>query len=227
MARPCPLLASEQICSSNRELVSYAWNCWRFPVSCYYRTSMLDVSEPYVGPLSSRGVKIKRVKGNNRDLVEDLLSDWKRERPDINVDSMAVIGRVLYLSGLLEARANRALRKFGLRYTDFDVLATLRRTGKPYELTPTQLRRAVLISSGAMTACLDRLENSGFIARRRNPEDRRGTIVRITAKGRKLIDDAAVIRFEEADDALAALSEREADRVASLLKKLTLHIVSQ
>lgn len=160
----------------------------------------------------------------NPDLVADLIRDWKRERPDIDASAMAVIGRILHLGGLLEARANQALKPFNLRYTDFDVLATLRRIGPPFELTPTRLRRAVLISSGAMTACLDRLEASEYIARRPNPDDRRGTIVRITAKGRELIDKAVVGRFAEAEEALSALTAKEAKLVADLLGKLTFRV---
>lgn len=160
----------------------------------------------------------------NPDLVADLIQDWKRERPDVDVSAMAVIGRILHLGGLLEARANQALKPYNLRYTDFDVLATLRRIGSPYELTPTRLRMAVLISSGAMTACLDRLEASGYIARRPNPEDRRGTIVRITPKGRALIDKAVVSRFAEAEEALSALTPKEANTVARLLGKLTFQV---
>jgi len=137
---------------------------------------------------------------------------------------MAVIGRILHLGDLLEARANKALKPFELRYTDFDVLATLRRSGKPYELTPTQLRKAVLMTSGAMTACLDRLEAANYIARRPNPNDRRGTYVRLTPNGTKLVDKAAAKRFAEAKRALTVLTPEEAELVAPILAKLTVHV---
>jgi DNA-binding MarR family transcriptional regulator len=100
------------------------------------------------------------------------------------------------------------------------VLATLRRGGRPYRRTPTELRNAVLITSGAMTACLDRLEANGLIARIADPKDRRSSAAELTPAGRKLIDKAIVIRFEEAAAALASLSDGERTRLAALLKKL-------
>ena len=155
------------------------------------------------------------------DNVEDLLADWRRERPDLDVEPMAVVGRVLSLGRRLEARANTALGALGLHYTDLDVLATLRRHGKPYRLTPTELRGSVLITSGAMTACLDRLEANGLIARRDNPDDRRSKSAALTTAGIRLIDKAIVTRFEEAANALAGLSARERTSLARLLKKMS------
>jgi DNA-binding MarR family transcriptional regulator len=107
-----------------------------------------------------------------------------------------------------------------LHYTDLDVLATLRRGGRPYRRTPTELRDSVLITSGAMTACLDRLERNGLIARVAAPHDRRSSAAELTAAGRKLIDKAIAVRFEEASGALSALSDVERVRLAALLKKL-------
>lgn len=157
---------------------------------------------------------------DGNDKVEHLLADWRRERPDLDVEAMAVVGRILSLGRRLEARANGALRSLGLHYTDLDVLATLRRSGKPYRLTPTDLRESVLITSGAMTACLDRLEANGLITRRDNPDDRRSTSAGLTAAGIRLIDKAIVTRFEEAADAVAGLTARERRTLAGLLKKM-------
>lgn len=157
---------------------------------------------------------------NEADKVEGLLADWRRERPELDVEAMAVVGRILSLGRRLEGRANRALKPMGLHYTDLDVLATLRRSGKPYRLTPTQLRASVLITSGAMTACLDRLERNGLVARLDNPDDRRSTSAGLTAAGIRLIDRAIATRFEEAGDAVAALTARERTTLAALLKKM-------
>ncbi|MGH8078102.1 MAG: MarR family winged helix-turn-helix transcriptional regulator [Lysobacter sp.] len=157
---------------------------------------------------------------NRKDKVEELLADWRRERPELDAQPMAIVGRVLSLGRRLEARANRALKSLGLHYTDLDVLATLRRNGKPYRLTPTELRDSVLITSGAMTACLDRLEKAGLIARLDNLDDRRSTSAGLTAAGRALIDRAIVIRFAEAAEAVSGLSARERTTLAGLLKKL-------
>lgn len=155
------------------------------------------------------------------DRIDRLLADWQAERPELDTAAMAVVGRLLSLGRQLEARANAALKPLGLHYTDLDVMATLRRSGKPYRLTPTQLRDAVLITSGAMTACLDRLEGNGLIARIASPSDRRSSAAELTAAGRKLIDKAIVVRFDEAAQAVVGLSENERARLAHLLKKLS------
>lgn len=157
------------------------------------------------------------VAGNDR--IERLLADWRRERPELDVEPMAVVGRVLSIGRQLEARANAVLRDLGLHYTDLDVLATLRRSGKPYRLTPTGLRESVLITSGAMTACLDRLERNGLIARENALNDRRSRTAVLTAAGRKLIDKAIVVRFDEAADAVASLTRQERAALANLLRK--------
>jgi len=155
------------------------------------------------------------------DLVDELLQEWRREQPGVNVDAMAVVGRIIHLGALLELQANKALKSFRLRYTDFDVLASLRRSGPPYKLTPTVLRRSILISSGAMTACLDRLERSGYLRREPDPADRRGTLVRLTARGKALIDKAADSRFRVAEEAVGGLTKAEFSRLAELLRKLS------
>lgn len=159
---------------------------------------------------------------NQSDLLDELLDDWQRERPELDVSAMGIVGRIIHLSALFELQANAALKPFKLRYTDFDVLATLRRCSAPYKLTPTTLRRSVLISSGAMTACLDRLERAGYLGREPDPNDRRGTIVKLTAKGKSLVDKAIRIRFELADETVQGLSEAEFTRLSALLKKLSL-----
>lgn len=104
--------------------------------------------------------------------------------------------------------------------TDLDVLATLRRGGRPFRRTPTELRDSVLLTSGAMTACLDRLERNGLVARVAHPSDRRSSAAELTPAGRKLIDKAIVVRFREARDALSALSGADEARLAALLKQL-------
>ena len=154
------------------------------------------------------------------DRIDRLLAEWQAQRPELDAQAMAVVGRLLNIGRQLEARANAALKPLGLHYTDLDVLATLRRGGKPYRRTPTELRDSVLITSGAMTACLDRLEGNGLIARMADPHDRRSSAAQLTADGRKLIDKAIEVRFAEADEALGDLSESERSRLAALLKKL-------
>jgi len=154
------------------------------------------------------------------DVVDRLLRDWRRERPDLDAAPMAVVGRVLALGRLLEARANKWLKGTGLIYTDLDVLATLRRSGDPYRLTPTVLRKSVLVTSGAMTACLNRLENLGLLKRSLEDADRRSLMAALTDKGLKLVDKAILVRFTEAAAAVAGLSATERASLAKLLRKL-------
>jgi DNA-binding MarR family transcriptional regulator len=154
------------------------------------------------------------------DPVDELLREWKRERPELNVAPMAIVGRVLNLGRILEGRATAWLRDTGIHYTDLDVLATLRRSGAPYRLTPTALRKSALITSGAMTACLNRLERLGLIARAPVDHDRRVLTASLTKKGVRLIDEAIAVRFEEAADAVASLSKSEQAELSRLLRKL-------
>jgi DNA-binding MarR family transcriptional regulator len=157
---------------------------------------------------------------DHTDRTDLLLAEWQAERPELDAAAMAVVGRMLSIGRQLEARANAVLRPLGLHYTDLDVLATLRRGGRPYRRTPTELRNSVLITSGAMTACLDRLESNGLIARFADPHDRRSSAAELTTEGRKLIDKAIAVRFKEAAEALSVLSDAERLRLATLLKKL-------
>lgn len=159
--------------------------------------------------------------GLKDDLVDQLLSDWKRERPDLNAKPLAIVGRILHLGTLLEARATDCLRETGISYTEFDVLATLRRAGLPYCMTPTKLRKSVLLTSGAMTACLDRLERRELIVRHADPNDRRSLGVSLTKPGIKLINDIVALRFGEAKTAIAGLNAEEQSLLSRLLRKLT------
>lgn len=161
-----------------------------------------------------------RSTSDSGDRIDRLLAEWQAERPELDAAPMAVVGRLLSIGRQLEARANAALKPLGLHYTDLDVLATLRRGGRPYRRTPTELRDSVLITSGAMTACLDRLERNGLIARVADPDDRRSSAAELTTAGRKLIDKAIVVRFGEAGEALAGLSAGEREQLAALLRKL-------
>ncbi|WP_266170779.1 MarR family winged helix-turn-helix transcriptional regulator [Dyella subtropica] len=157
-----------------------------------------------------------------KDRVDQLLRDWQRERPDLNATAtaMAVVGRILNLGRVLEARANDSLKTVGIHYTDLDVLATLRRSGTPYRLTPTVLRQSVLITSGAMTACLNRLEKAGLVIRNPENSDRRSLTATLTPKGVALIDRAIVVRFAEAAQAVSELSRTEQYELSKLLRKL-------
>lgn len=154
------------------------------------------------------------------DLVDALISDWRSERPDLDAQAMAVVGRILNLGRRLETRATRALKPFELDYSELDVLATLRRGGVPFRLAPTELARTALITAGAMTACLTRLEKRDLIARTRDAHDRRRHWVVLTPQGKRLVDRAIDERFREAEEALSGLGPQERRQLAHLLARL-------
>ncbi len=153
-------------------------------------------------------------------LVGRLVSDWQRERPDLDPGAMHIVGRAIMLGKALERRANQALLPFCLIYTDLDVLATLRRSGKPYCLSPTELMESVLITSGSMTALLNRLTKLKLISRVSDENDGRIKKARLTTKGTALINKAIKERFEEATDAVQELSARDQEAMAAMLRTL-------
>lgn len=160
------------------------------------------------------------------DLIDTLIYEWKQERPELDSSAMEIVGRILKLSKLLERRASEALSSYNIHYTDLDVLATIRRSGTPYELTPSQLMKSVLITSGAMTALLNRLEKLELIYRSTNSSDGRVKLVGLSLKGSKLIDEAIETRFIEASESIKILNKTESTALSSLLKKLLMSLDS-
>ena len=154
------------------------------------------------------------------DVLEELVAEWKSELPSLDASPMLVVGRILRIANILETELTRVLKPSGIHYTDFDILATLRRKGLPYELTPTELSASVILTSGAMTAALGRLEKASLIRRSRDKDDGRSRRVRLTAKGTRLVEKVASVRFELAESNVASLSKKEFDMMARMLKKL-------
>lgn len=155
------------------------------------------------------------------DRAELAVSQWARERPDLDLLPMAVLGR-LGIAARIVARDHLEplFAKFGLGRGDFDVLATLRRSGPPYSLSPTGLYEATMVTSGTMTSRLDRLQRAGLIRREPDPSDRRGTLVVLTEDGRRLIDEAVSAHVENEKRVLAGLSRDEQQQLNGLLTKL-------
>lgn len=134
---------------------------------------------------------------------------------------MAVIGRLNEVSSLIARdRLAPLFAHFGLQAGEFDVLATLRRSGSPYALTPTALYEATMVTSGAMTNRLDRLEKAGLILRAPHPNDRRGIVVRLTKKGLALIDEAVAAHVANEHEILSGLTQTERETLSHLLEKL-------
>ena len=155
------------------------------------------------------------------DRAARAIEQWKRERPDLDVSPMAVLGRLNEAASLV-AREHLAplFARYGLQSGEFDVLATLRRSGSPYALTPTALYEATMVTSGAMTNRLDRLEKAGLILRGPHPSDRRGIVVQLTEKGLALIDEALTAHVANEHEILAGLTIAERETLAVLLGKL-------
>lgn len=159
-----------------------------------------------------------------KDSIDQLIKDWEIERPDLNVAAMNVVGRILKLGKIFENKASLALRDYGIYYTDLDVLATLRRTGCPYQLSPKQLMKSVVITSGAMTALLNRLTKLELISRIADDNDGRISMAALSEKGKKLIDVAIEKRFIEAENSIEILNDNEKADIAKLLKKLLVQL---
>jgi len=155
-----------------------------------------------------------------RDSIEPLLEGWRRERPDLDPWPLAILGRIQRLSHHLLRDAETWLKPLGLSWESFSLIVTLRRSGAPFALKPTDLYKESLLSSGAITNRIDRVERMGLVTRHKDPDDRRGVIVRLTAKGRSLADRAIKTHFDAMAKILSALKPAERKQVAGLLEKL-------
>lgn len=157
-----------------------------------------------------------------RDGVDEILEQWRAERPDLDHSPVGVVGRISRLARELEARMEVVYREHGLEPGWHDVLATLRRNGPPYRLRPTDFSGQLMITSSGTTKRLDRLEQAGLIARAPDPDDRRGTLISLTPAGHQLIDAVTEAHLDNERALLAALSDDEQRRLADLLRKLQL-----
>ena len=160
----------------------------------------------------------------NRDYVDTILDQWATERPDLDVSPMGVIGRISRVSRVLERRIEQVFATYGLSRGGFDVLAALRRSGAPYQLSPTDLYNSLLISSGAMTNRVDRLEERKLVSRVPDPTDRRGVLVALTPKGRRLIDKVIEAHLNNEHRLLEHLTSAEGKELAFLLRKLLISV---
>src|SRR6478672_1365549 len=156
------------------------------------------------------------------DAVDAMLDQWQRERPDLDVTSTGVLGRISRIAALVDQSMDRVFQPHGLTGGDFVVLAALRRSGKPYQLTPTALTRSMMVTSGGTTKRLDRLEARGLIRRDPDPADRRGTLVTLTEAGLTTIDTVAPEHVENEQRLVATLSRDQRETLTRLLRELLL-----
>ncbi|AVJ29348.1 MarR family winged helix-turn-helix transcriptional regulator [Achromobacter spanius] len=156
------------------------------------------------------------------DLVDLVISQWAKECPSQDFSAMSVVARLFRLNAFAARNVNRTFRQYNLHQGEFDVLATLYRTGAPHAMNPQKLVEALLLTSGAMTNRLDRLEQAGLLVRNPNPDDRRGVIVSLTADGLRVIKVVLKDYLTDLNELLEPLSATERRQLAGLLKKLLL-----
>lgn len=158
------------------------------------------------------------------DHVDRLRAQWSRELPDLDTEPMAILGRIYRISNLVRPGIEATFAGFGLDRGEFDVISTLRRSGPPYRLTPTELYRQLMISSGGLTHRLDRLEKGGLVRREKSPQDGRSFLVALTEEG--LARAEAAFRADMADEMslLERMPARRRRILADLLRELALAV---
>ncbi|QTE30393.1 MarR family winged helix-turn-helix transcriptional regulator [Pengzhenrongella sicca] len=154
------------------------------------------------------------------DGVDRILEQWATERPELKTESMGVFGRIYRIARASGDAMTAAYGQFGITRADFDVLATLRRSGPPFALAPSALTASLMLTSGGLTGRIDRLERAGLVARSPAPTDRRGLLVTLTDRGREIVDDAVVAGLAAQDRMLAALAPARRRQLDDLLREL-------
>lgn len=154
------------------------------------------------------------------DHVATIIDQWEKERPDLNPSPIAIVGRLSRLSRVAERKIEENFKKYGLQGGTYDLLATLRRNGEPFSLTPTLLQAEMMLSSGATTYRIDLLEKRGLLERKPDPSDRRGTLVSLTPAGKKLADEVVETHLAAEHEFLSSLTEKQKADLAELLGQL-------
>jgi DNA-binding MarR family transcriptional regulator len=158
------------------------------------------------------------------DAVDRIVAQWARERPELDSSPMAVVGRLHRLGALLEAELRTVFAEAELGNGDFDILATLRRAGSPFRLSPGELSTSAMVTSGAVTKRVDRLVEKGLVKRTVSATDGRGREIQLTPEGRALADEFVVRHWANEDRLLAALDPSERAQLVGLLRKLLLDV---
>jgi DNA-binding MarR family transcriptional regulator len=154
------------------------------------------------------------------DEVDGIVAAWRRERPDLDVAPMEVLSRLARVAHQLDRQRANAFDAHGLESWEFDVLAALRRSGVPFALSPGQLVRETLVTSGTMTNRVDRLAARGLVERDNHPDDRRGVLVRLTAAGRTKVDAALADLLASEQIMLRSLGRADQDQLVRILRLL-------
>jgi len=158
--------------------------------------------------------------GSVSDEVDDIVTRWRTERPDLDVAPMQVLSRVSRLARHLDRARRAAFAAHGLEAWEFDVLSALRRQGSPYQLSPGALLRVTLVTSGTMTNRIDRLEARGLVQRQDDPQDKRGVLVELTVAGLGRVDAAMADLLTRERGLLGGLALDQQQELARLLRIL-------
>ncbi len=150
--------------------------------------------------------------------IDKIKAQWARQRPDLDTEPMALIGRMTRLSAHLSEEMGKTFARHGLNGPSFDMLATLLRSGPPHALSPNQLLETMMVTSGTMTNRIDQLEKDDLVIRVRNPDDKRSVLVQLTGKGQKIIDAAVTDHVETQKKLVAGLSGDERGNLNALLR---------
>lgn len=162
-----------------------------------------------------------------QDHVDFIIEQWADEKPDMNTDAMALIGRIYRLYNYLASEVEACHKKQGLNYGEFDVLATLLRSGEPWTLTPTELFQSAMLSSGAMTNRLNRLEKAGLISRKPSDTDKRSMLVVLTFAGRAIAHRAVEAHMANLNRLTESLPEQDQQALGGLMKQWLQHFEQQ
>lgn len=154
------------------------------------------------------------------DAVDQIAAQWQQEKPELPTDAMVTLGRLKRCSVLYQPMLEAVFARFELSSWEFDVLASLRRSGAPYSLTPTELFSALMVTSGTMTHRLKTLESKGWIARESSPDDARQKRVRLTESGLQRIDQALPEHVSNLENILSALPSESRTQLDQALQSL-------
>ena len=156
----------------------------------------------------------------DEDAVDRIIGQWRQERPDLDPSGKAVTGRVVRAADLISRRNEAAFAPLGIKGGEYSALSALRRSGLPYELSPSQMSDHLMVTSGGLSLMVDRLERAGLVRRRPHLEDRRSVLVSLTDDGLRTIDEAMTAHAAVEQEVVSGLSAREVSQLAVLLAKL-------
>jgi DNA-binding MarR family transcriptional regulator len=178
---------------------------------------MLDVKT-----LESENPPVARPPANQRDTIDERLEIWAREIPELDIRTEGIVDRVGVIQKFLRRTHDETLEQFGLNWGETKVLSSLRYGGPPYRSTPGRLGSQLDLSSGAMTARLDKMEEADLIRRLPDPDDRRGVVIELTDHGRDLWEQGIAVQAEKESTVASALTKAEQDQLNALLRRLVI-----